>query len=70
MTDCNNAVNFPSLDWKLPIGVEAPFYGVVLYRFSQKVFQWQILSLCCEAMTKECLACKKGITVSEFCRGK
>ena len=71
MTDCNNAVNFPSLDWKFPIGVEGGFLwcGSTSLQPEGLPIAKVVGNTCCEAMTKECLACKKGITVSEFCRG-
>ena len=68
MTDCNNAVNFPSLDWKLPIGVEGSFLWCGSVSLQPEGLPMANLVTCCQAMTKECLACKKGITVSEFCR--
>ena len=71
MTDCNNAVNFPSFDWKLPIGVKASFLwcGSVSLPPESLPTAKVVKRNCCEAMTKECLACKNGISVLEFCKG-
>merc|ERR1719378_57477 len=52
MTDCNNAANFPSFDWKLPIGVKASslWCGSVSLPPESLPTAKVVGTTCCEAM--------------------